>query len=133
MKRKPGKWKENQELKMNEKTKVISTLLCRVYGRVEIHTSSTGKIQIQICLWRSTTKHWSLCIVWLHHEIHEFMFALPCCWVRIGADLIARIGVDQELDFILFTSPPVDLAKALEDFCNGVFFNRLCTELDVAF
>ena len=46
---------------------------------------------------------------------------------------MARIGADQELDFILFTSPPVDLAKALEDFCNSVFFNKLCTELDVAF
>ena len=60
-------------------------------------------------------------------------YTLPYCWVRIGADLIARIGADQELDFILFTSPPVDLAKALEYVCNGVFFNRLCTELDVAF
>lgn len=45
---------------MKEKTKVISTLLCGVYGRAEIHTSSIGKIQIQICLWRSRTKHWSL-------------------------------------------------------------------------
>ena len=46
---------------------------------------------------------------------------------------MARIGADQERDFTLFTSPPMDLAKALEDDCNGVFFNRLCTELDVAF
>ena len=51
----------------------------------------------------------------------------------MSADLMARIGSDQELDFTLFTSPPVDLAKALEDVCNGVFFNRLCTKLDVAF
>ena len=47
------------------------------------------------------------------------------------ADLMARIRVDQELDYILFSSPPVDLAKALEDDCNGVFFNRLCTDLYV--
>ena len=46
---------------------------------------------------------------------------------------MARIGADQERDFTLFTSPLVDLAKALEDDCNGVFFNRLCTEMDVAF
>ncbi|KAL4621523.1 hypothetical protein ACB092_06G234500 [Castanea dentata] len=37
------------------------------------------------------------------------------------------------LVYILFSSPPVDLVKALEDDCNGVFFNRLCTELDVMF
>ena len=37
---------------------------------------------------------------------------------------MARLGVDQELDYILFSSPPVDLAKALEDDCNGVSFNR---------
>ena len=49
------------------------------------------------------------------------------------ADLMPRLGADQELDYILFTSPPVDLAKALEDDCNGVFFNRLCTKLDVVF
>ena len=46
---------------------------------------------------------------------------------------MARIVADQELHFTLFTSPPVDLAKALEDVWNGVIFNKLCTELDVAF
>ena len=47
------------------------------------------------------------------------------------ANLTARLRVDQELDYILFTSPLVDLAKAMEDDCNGVCFNRLCTELEV--
>ena len=46
-------------------------------------------------------------------------------------DLMPRLGADQELDYILFTSPPVDLAKAVEDDCNGVCFNRLCTDLEV--
>ena len=46
---------------------------------------------------------------------------------------MARLGAEQELEYILFSSPPVDLAKALEDDCNGVFFNRLCTDLDVMF
>ena len=46
---------------------------------------------------------------------------------------MARLGAEQELEYILFSSSPVDLAKALEDDCNGVFFNRLCTELDVMF
>ena len=47
------------------------------------------------------------------------------------ADMLARIGAEQESDFILFSSPPVDLFKALEDDCNGVYFNRLCTDLDI--
>ena len=46
-------------------------------------------------------------------------------------DMMARIGADQELEYVLFSSPPVDLAKALEDDCNGVFFNRVCTDLDI--
>ena len=46
---------------------------------------------------------------------------------------MARLGADQELGYILFSSPPVDLAKALEDDCNGVSFNRLCIEIDVMF
>ena len=46
---------------------------------------------------------------------------------------MARLGADQELEYILFLSPLVDLAKVLEDDCNGVFFNRLCTNLDVMF
>ena len=46
---------------------------------------------------------------------------------------MARLGAEKELEYILFSSPPMDLAKALEDDCNGVFFNRLCTELDVMF
>ena len=44
---------------------------------------------------------------------------------------MARIGANQELEYMLFSSPLVDLAKALEDDCNGVFFNRVCTDLDV--
>ena len=48
-------------------------------------------------------------------------------------DLMAKLGADQELEYILFSSPLVDLAKALEDDCNGFFFNRLCIDLDVDF
>ena len=35
------------------------------------------------------------------------------------------------LEYMLFSSLPVDLAKALKNDCNGVFFNRVCTDLDV--
>ena len=46
-------------------------------------------------------------------------------------NLMARLGANQEQEYILFSSPPVDLAKTLEDDCIGVFFNRLCTDLEV--
>ena len=60
---------------------------------------------------------------------------LPPCYRQANrcADLMARLGADQELEYILFSSLPMDLAKALEDDCMGVSFNRLCTELDVMF
>ena len=53
------------------------------------------------------------------------------CQANRCADLMARLRADQELEYILFSSPPVDLAKALEDDCTAVFFNRLCTDLNV--
>ena len=53
------------------------------------------------------------------------------CKANRCTDMMARIGADQELEYVLFSSPPVDLAKALEDDCNCVFFNRVCTDLDV--
>ena len=46
------------------------------------------------------------------------------------ADLMARLGAEQELEYRLFFSP---LAKALEDDCNGIFSNRLCTGQVVLF
>ena len=46
-------------------------------------------------------------------------------------DLMARLGANQEQDYMLFSSPLVDLAKTLEDDCLGVAFNRSCTVLDV--
>ena len=45
--------------------------------------------------------------------------------------ILARIGANQEENLLLFSSPPIELLKTLEDDCNGVYFNRLCTDLDV--
>ena len=42
--------------------------------------------------------------------------------------MLAKIGAEQEAEFILLSSPPVDLFKVLEDDCNGVFSNRLCND-----
>ena len=51
--------------------------------------------------------------------------------VSVNSLILARIGANQEANFLLFSSPLVDLLKTLEDDYNGVYFNRLCTDLDV--
>lgn len=47
------------------------------------------------------------------------------------ADLLARMGAEQELDFVNFLSMPVDMFNAFENDMNGLFVNRMCPELDV--
>ena len=44
------------------------------------------------------------------------------------ADLLARIGLLLDNDFIVFSSPPMDLASFLEADANGLYVNRLCSE-----
>ena len=39
--------------------------------------------------------------------------------------------VDKESDFISFVSPPVDICNVFEEDTNGVYFNRICTDLIV--
>ena len=51
--------------------------------------------------------------------------------VSVNSLILARIGANQEVGFLLFSSSPMDLFKTLKDDCNGVYFNRLCTGLDV--
>ncbi|KAL0014264.1 hypothetical protein SO802_001333 [Lithocarpus litseifolius] len=48
-------------------------------------------------------------------------------------DMLARMGAEQELHFLMFNSLPVEVLSAFEDDCTGVYFNRLCPELDVVF
>ena len=51
--------------------------------------------------------------------------------VFVNSLILARIGANREANFLLFSSPPMDLLKTLEDDCNGVYFNRICTDFDV--
>ena len=48
------------------------------------------------------------------------------------ADFLASLGTLLENDFIIFTSPPVDLIHFLEADANGVYINRLCLVSAVA-
>ena len=60
-----------------------------------------------------------------------FRFWFQIYLVSVNGLILARIGANQEENFLLFSSLPMDLLKTLEDDCNGVYFNRLCTDLDV--
>ena len=44
------------------------------------------------------------------------------------ADFLARIGLLLDNDFIMFSSPPVDLTSILEADANGLYVNRLCSK-----
>ena len=46
-----------------------------------------------------------------------------CC-----VDVLAKVAVEENSDFIYFKCPPVDTRKVFEDDLNGVFLNRLCPE-----
>ena len=47
------------------------------------------------------------------------------------ADLLARMGAIQDVEFISSRSPPVDICNAFEDDYNGMSFNRMCPVLAV--
>ena len=36
------------------------------------------------------------------------------------------MGVEQEIDFKIFLSPPVDILQILQDDRDGLFVNRIC-------
>ena len=39
---------------------------------------------------------------------------------------MARKGFEQQLDFCVFNSPPVDVLETFREDFNGMYFNRLC-------
>ena len=42
------------------------------------------------------------------------------------ADLLAKIKVEQEIDFLNYLSPPVDFLQILQEDRNGLYVNRIC-------
>ena len=44
------------------------------------------------------------------------------------ADHLANLGCSQVLDFVLFSSPPVDLLNVFEADSQGLYSNRRCPE-----
>ncbi|XP_030939536.1 uncharacterized protein LOC115964342 [Quercus lobata] len=42
------------------------------------------------------------------------------------ADLLAKMGVEQEIDFLIFLNPPVDVLQILQDDRIGLYVNWTC-------
>ena len=50
-----------------------------------------------------------------------------CYWqANRCADLLAKIRVEQEIDFLNYLSPPVDFLQILQEDRNGLYVNRIC-------
>jgi len=61
-------------------------------------------------------------------RFHQIQFTHCYRQVNQCADLLARMGAVQELDFISFVSPPVDICNVFEDDLDGVYYNRMCAD-----
>ena len=42
--------------------------------------------------------------------------------------MLAKMGVEQEIDFLNLLSPPVDILPILQDDRDGLLVNRTCHE-----
>ena len=64
---------------------------------------------------------------------------IPQTWIRHiyreanrCANFLAKLGASCEDDFIVFSSPPVDLLSVLEADARGQFVSRLCSDVNCA-
>ena len=56
-----------------------------------------------------------------------------CYWqANRCANMLAKMGVEQEIDLLNLLSPPVDVLQILQDDRDGLFVNRTCHD-SVAF
>ena len=47
------------------------------------------------------------------------------------ADMLAKVGLDQDLCLVHFDHPPKIIRTSLDEDCNGIFVDRIYTDLDV--
>ena len=43
-------------------------------------------------------------------------------------DHLAKLGCSMDVDFVVFSCPPVDILSIFESGCRGLYVNRLCLE-----
>ena len=60
-------------------------------------------------------------------KFQQVQFKHYFCQLNQCADALARLGVDQDLDFRIFESPPMNAFVFFEQDNNCLCFNRLCT------
>ena len=61
-------------------------------------------------------------------RFQQIQFRFCYCQANRCANLLARMGAVQEIDFQSFVSPPVDICNVFEDDLNGVYSFRMCTD-----
>ena len=63
---------------------------------------------------------------WLISRFHRILFK-HCYWeANHYADSLARMSINQEIDFVSYESPPMNALKAYKDDRNGFYLSRLC-------
>ena len=48
-------------------------------------------------------------------------------------DFLAKLGSTMDVDFAVFSSPPVDALSIFEADCCGLYVNGLCSKSMIAF
>ena len=63
------------------------------------------------------------------HVICDMNFPMTCYReVNRCADVLARKGAEQDIDFLSFLSPPEDILNVFMDDFSGMHFNRQCSD-----
>ena len=44
------------------------------------------------------------------------------------ADFLAKNGITQDRDFIVYVDPPMELLELIRSDCSGMYHNRLCPD-----
>ena len=48
------------------------------------------------------------------------------------ADMLAKMGVEQEIELLNLLSPPMDILQVLQDDRDGLYVNRTCHDFVVS-
>ena len=73
--------------------------------------------------------HYSNC----HHFCTIQQIQFKHCYREANhcADMLAKVGLDQSSRLVHFDCPLEIIRTILDEDCNGIFVDRICTDLDV--
>ena len=76
----------------------------------------------------------------LYDDCKQLLSSFPHCRIQhafreanMCADQLARIGLLQESEFVVFPCPPMDIKKTFEADSQGLYSFRLCPELSCSY